>query len=91
MGEFGIGQSVKRFEDARLLHGRGRFQDDVNLPGQAHAVVLRSPHAHARIVSMDTSAAQRAPGVVAVFTGADVAKDGLGTMRMTLKRKRPDG
>jgi carbon-monoxide dehydrogenase large subunit len=91
MGEFGIGQSVKRFEDARLLRGQGRFQDDVNLPGQVHAVVVRSPHAHARIVSIDAAAARQAPGVVAVYTGADVAKDGLGTMRMTLRRKRPDG
>jgi carbon-monoxide dehydrogenase large subunit len=91
MGEFGIGQSVKRFEDSRLLRGQGRFQEDVNLLGQVHAVVLRSPHAHARIVATDTSAAERAPGVVAVYTGADVARDGLGTMRMTLKRTRPDG
>ncbi|HEU4438160.1 MAG TPA: xanthine dehydrogenase family protein molybdopterin-binding subunit, partial [Methylomirabilota bacterium] len=91
MGQFGIGQSVKRFEDVRLLRGEGRFLGDVNLPGQAQAVILRSPHAHARIVSIDASAARRAPGVLAVFTGADLARDGLGTMRMTLKRTRPDG
>jgi carbon-monoxide dehydrogenase large subunit len=91
MGEFGIGQPVRRFEDARLLRGRGRFQEDVNLPGQVHAVIVRSPHAHARILAIDTAAARRAPGVVAVFTGADVAADGLGTMQMTLRRKRPDG
>src|SRR5438128_2751812 len=91
MGQFGIGQGIKRFEDVRLVRGEGRFHDDVNLPGQAHAVIVRSMHAHARIRSIDTSAAQRAPGVLAVFTGADVARDGLGTMKMTLKRKRPDG
>ncbi|HUM17684.1 MAG TPA: xanthine dehydrogenase family protein molybdopterin-binding subunit, partial [Candidatus Nitrosotalea sp.] len=91
MGQFGIGQSVKRFEDVRLLRGEGRFHGDVNLPGQVQAVMLRSPHAHARIISIDASAALRAPGVLAVFTGADVARDGLGTMRMTLKRTRPDG
>ncbi|HEU5192889.1 MAG TPA: xanthine dehydrogenase family protein molybdopterin-binding subunit [Methylomirabilota bacterium] len=91
MGEFGIGQSVKRFEDARLLTGRGRYQGDVNLPGQAHMVVLRSPHPHARIRGIDARAALAAPGIVAVLTGADLAKDKLGTMRMTLKRKRPDG
>jgi carbon-monoxide dehydrogenase large subunit len=91
MGEFGIGQSVKRFEDVRLLRGGGRFHGDVHLAGQVHAVLVRSPHAHARIVSIDTEAACRAPGVLAVFTGADVARDGLGTMRMTLKRLRPDG
>ncbi len=91
MGQFGIGQSVKRFEDIRLLQGKGRFQGDVTLPGQVHAVLVRSPHAYARIVSIDATAALRAPGVLAVFTGADVARDGLGTMKMTLKRARPDG
>jgi carbon-monoxide dehydrogenase large subunit len=89
VGEFGVGQPVKRFEDGRLLRGQGRFHEDVNLPGQAHAVIVRSTHAHARIRSIDRTAAQRAPGVLAVFTGADVAE--LGTMKMTLKRKRPDG
>jgi carbon-monoxide dehydrogenase large subunit len=91
MGAFGIGQPIRRFEDVRLLRGGGRYQSDVNLPGQAHAIVIRSPHAHARIRAIDTSAALAAPGVVAVFTGADLARDGLGTMQMTLKRKRPDG
>jgi len=91
MGQFGIGQSLKRFEDVRLLRGEGRFHHDINQPGQAHMVVVRSTHAHARIRSIDTAAAAAAPGVVAVFTGADVARDGLSTMKMTLKRKRPDG
>src|ERR671918_330188 len=80
MGQFGIGQAVTRFEDRRLLQGGGRYLDDVNLPGQAHAVIVRSLHAHARIVSLDTKAARGAPGVVAVFTGADVA--GLGKDRV---------
>jgi carbon-monoxide dehydrogenase large subunit len=91
MGAFGIGQSVTRFEDPRLLRGEGRFVDDVNLPGQAHMYVVRSPHAHARLLSIDPSAALAAPGVLAVFTGDDLARDNLGTMEMTLKRKRPDG
>ena len=52
MGEFGIGQSVPRFEDPRLLRGQGRFVDDINLPGQAYMVVVRSPHAAARIRSI---------------------------------------
>jgi aerobic carbon-monoxide dehydrogenase large subunit len=91
MGQYGIGQSVKRFEDPRLVRGEGRFHNDVNLPGQAYVVVVRSLHAHARIVSIDTTAATGAPRVLAVFTGADLARDGLGTMKMTLKRKRPDG
>jgi carbon-monoxide dehydrogenase large subunit len=89
MGQFGIGQGIKRFEDPRLVRGQGRFHDDVDLPGQAHAIVVRSMHAHARIRAIDTRAALNAPGVLGVFTGADVAS--LGTMQMTLKRKRPDG
>src|SRR5204862_3109408 len=89
MGQFGIGQGIKRVEDVRLLQGGGRYLDDVNVPFQAHAVIVRSLHAHARLRAVDTSAARRAPSVLAVFTGADV--DGLGTMTMTLKRKRPDG
>ncbi len=91
MGEFGIGQSVPRFEDPRLLRGQGRFVDDVNLPGQAHMVVLRSPHANAHIRSIDVAAAAAAPGVVAVLTGDDLAADGLGTTAVSFKRQRPDG
>ncbi len=91
MNKFGIGQSVKRFEDRRLLSGEGRFINDINLPGQAHAVVVRSSHAHARIVAMDATAARSAPGVLAVYAGADLAADGLGTMSPTVKRQRPDG
>src|SRR6202795_4956573 len=91
MGQFGIGQPIKRFEDQRLLRGEGRFHNDVNLPGQTYAVIVRSTHAHARIRSIDTTAALASSGVVAVFTGADLARDNLGTMQMTLKRKRPDG
>jgi carbon-monoxide dehydrogenase large subunit len=91
MAKFGIGQAVTRFEDRRLLRGQGRFNDDVNLPGQAHAVIVRSMHAHAKLGAIETSDAVRAPGVLAVFTGADLAKDDMGTMKMTLKRKRPDG
>ena len=90
MTRFGIGQPVTRFEDGRLLRGRGRYLDDVNLPGQAHMVVVRSIHAHARIGGIDVAGARARPGVLAVFTGADVGED-LGTMRMTLSRRRPDG
>src|SRR5919201_411884 len=89
MGQFGIGQSVRRFEDARLVRGEGRFHDDVSLPGQAHAIFVRSIHAHARIRKIYAVESSNARGVLGVFTGADVA--GLGTMKMTLKRKRPDG
>ncbi len=80
MDQFGIGQPVRRKEDARFLTGRGRYTDDIDLPGQLHLCVLRSPHAHARIVSLDVSAARAAPGVALVLTGADVAADGLGDL-----------
>ena len=66
-----VGQSVKRREDARFLTGRGRYTDDIVLPGQAHGVFVRSPHAHARIVSLDTAAAGAAPGVLGIFDGSD--------------------
>jgi aerobic carbon-monoxide dehydrogenase large subunit len=89
--KFGIGQSVPRFEHPSLLRGKGCFVDDINLVGQAFAFILRSPHAHAVIKSMDCSAAKVAPGVVAIYTGDDVERDGLGTMRVRVARKRPDG
>jgi carbon-monoxide dehydrogenase large subunit len=73
----GIGGPVIRKEDARLIVGQGRFSDDVNLDGQAYAVMVRSPHAHARIRGIDTAAALAMPGVLAVLTGADALKDGL--------------
>jgi carbon-monoxide dehydrogenase large subunit len=78
MEQFGIGQPVRRKEDVRLLTGRGSYTDDIDLPGQAHMAVLRSPHAHARILSIDTSAAWTAPGVLLVLTGEDAATDGIG-------------
>jgi carbon-monoxide dehydrogenase large subunit len=76
----GIGQPVRRKEDFRLVTGRGSFADDLSLPGLAHAVVLRSPHAHARLVAIDTGAAHAAPGVLAVLTGADYRAEGLGPL-----------
>jgi carbon-monoxide dehydrogenase large subunit len=91
MGKYGIGQPVLRFEDPRLLRGQGRFVNDINFPSQAYAVVLRSPHAHARIRAIDTQAAKAAPGVIAVYTGADYAADGLGMPKANMPRKRPDG
>ncbi|MGE0873487.1 MAG: xanthine dehydrogenase family protein molybdopterin-binding subunit [Burkholderiales bacterium] len=86
-----IGRSVRRIEDAKLLAGQGRFTDDVNLPGQAHAAFVRSPHAHARFSAIDTAAALAAPGVIAVLTGADVVAAGLGAIPFTALHKRPDG
>jgi carbon-monoxide dehydrogenase large subunit len=80
MEKFGIGQPVRRREDVRLLTGRGRYTDDMDPPGCVQAVILRSPHAHARILSIDTEAAKSAPGVLAVLTGRDAAADGLGEL-----------
>ncbi|MGA1576528.1 MAG: xanthine dehydrogenase family protein molybdopterin-binding subunit, partial [Burkholderiaceae bacterium] len=68
-----IGESVKRKEDVRFLTGAGQYTDDVNMHAQTHAVFVRSPHAHAKIKKVNTKAAQAMPGVVAVFTGDDVA------------------
>ncbi len=80
MGEFGASRPVARLEDQQLLRGKGQFVDDETLPGLAHAHVLRSPHAHARINRIDTAEAVRAPGVLAVLTGEDYLADGLGPM-----------
>jgi aerobic carbon-monoxide dehydrogenase large subunit len=74
----GIGQPVRRKEDLRLLTGKGCFGDDFVLPKLAHAVMVRSPHAHARILSVSKETALAAPGVLAALTGADYLADGLG-------------
>ncbi len=78
MPEGSIGVAVKRKEDERYLRGEGRYTDDIVLPRQTYASILRSPAAHARIAAIDTAAAKAMPGVLAVFTGADVAAAGLG-------------
>jgi len=91
MGEFGIGQPVRRFEDKRLLSGDGRFQSDNNLHGQAYAYVLRSPHAHARIRKLDLVAALAVLGVALIMTGNDLVEAKLGVMGVPFQRKRPDG
>ncbi len=78
MSATGLGASVKRKEDIRFITGKGRYVDDINRPGQAHAYFLRSPHAHATIDKIDASAALASPGVAAVFTGQDIADDKLG-------------
>ena len=91
MGEFAIGQGVSRFEDPRLIRGGGRYTDDIKLPGMAHAVVLRSPYAHAKIKSIDIKAAKAAPGVLAVLTAADVKAAGYGDLPVPGDLKRRDG
>ena len=89
--QFGIGQPVPRTEDPRLLTGNGRYADDFNQVNQAHAYVLRSPYAHARITAIDTAAAERMPGVLAVLTGAEYAADGMGPISGGAPLKRRDG
>ena len=80
MTKFGLSQPVRRVEDPRLLLGHGRYTDDIVLPGMAHGAVLRSPHAAATIRAIDTKAAAALPGVRAIYTAADLAADGIGTL-----------
>ena len=91
MGEFAIGQGVSRFEDPRLVRGGGRYTDDIKLPGLVHGVVLRSPHAHAKIRSIDITTANTAPGVLAVLTSADIKAAGYGDLPVPGGLKRRDG
>ena len=91
MGEFSIGQSVRRREDPRLLRGQGRYFDDLKLADQLYAAILRSPHAHADITRVDTRAAQTMPGVHAVLTGDDYRAEGLGPLPTMAPYKRRDG
>ena len=91
MSKFALGQSVTRIEDAALVRGAGRYTDDVELAGAAHAYVLRSPHAHAAILNIDTAAARGAPGVLAVLTGTDAAADGLGDVPCLVPVTNIDG
>lgn len=89
--KYGVGQPVRRFEDARLLTGKGRFQDDRLVPGLAWCVFVRSPYAHAAIRGVDVAEAQAAPGVLAVYTGQDYLADGLASPKANMPRKKRDG
>lgn len=91
MVENGIGASVLRKEDNRFLTGKGNYTDDVNVLGQTHAYFIRSPHAHATIDRMDLSAALASEGVVAVFTGDDLAEDGIGPLICGVNVTSDDG
>lgn len=91
MVKFGVGQSVKRVEDPRLLTGNGRYTDDIQLKRQAHAYFVRSPHAHASFTRIDTSAAARAPGVLTVLTGAELQAAGLGNVPCLVPLTNRDG
>ena len=91
MSETGIGAAVRRVEDKRFLTGRGNYIDDIDQRGQLFAWMLRSPHAHARINGVDTAAAAQAPGVVAIFTGADMAADEVGGIPCGWQLHNKDG
>ena len=91
IGRFGSGREVRRIEDAGLLAGAGRFTDDFSLPGQTYLSFLRSPHAHARIVSIDATTAASMPGVLAVLTGADLVAAGVKPLPVAPMFQRPDG
>ena len=91
MANGGIGASVRRKEDWRFLTGAGRYIDDISLPGEAYAAFVRSPHAHARIRAIDATAALALPGVLAVFTGQDLAAAGVGTLGPILVLHGKDG
>ena len=91
MGRFGAGQPARRVEDRRFLTGAGRYTSDIDLAGQAAAVMVRSAHAHARVLGVDTAAAARASGVVGVFTAADLAADRLGDIPALFAATSRDG
>ena len=88
---FGAGKSVKRLEDDRLLTGKGAFIDDKPEDGALWLYVLRSPHAHAKVRSIDTAEASKMPGVVAIYTGVDLVNDNIGSIPTLDIFKRPDG
>ncbi len=89
--QYGIGQPVPRSEDPYLLRGEGRYTDDVKLPSQAYAVMVRSRHAHGRLKSIDARAARAMPGVLAVVTGEELAAAGYGTLKCLLPAANRDG
>jgi carbon-monoxide dehydrogenase large subunit len=89
--KFGMGQSVRRTEDLRLVTGHGNYTDDVDLPGQTFAVFARSPHAHAKLLSVDVSAAREAPGVIAVLTFDEIEAMGAGRLTCLAPLKSRDG
>src|SRR4051812_25069825 len=88
---FGASRSQKRLEDDRLLKGQGRYSDDVDYPNQAWLGVVRSPHAHAEVVSIDLTEAKKAKGVIAAWTMADLRAEGVGHIPIPALFKRADG
>ena len=91
MQKFGIGQAATRYEDDRLLSGEGRYVDDVNIEDQCYAAFVRSPHAHAKITSIDTTNASSLPGVLAIYTAADLKAEGIGDIPCMAPAPNKDG
>ena len=91
MTKFGQSQPVRRVEDQRFITGKGRYADDISLPGMVHGVFLRSPHAHAKILKIDTTEAKQAPGVLAVYTAADLTAANIGLLPCAIPLKNRDG
>ena len=89
--KFGVGQAIKRVEDQVLVTGHGRYTDDVNIDGQAHAFFVRSPYAHAEIKSIDTEEAEKAPGVLWVATSKDVDEADINEIPCLIPMKNRDG
>jgi carbon-monoxide dehydrogenase large subunit len=91
MTKFGLAQSVRRVEDPRLLRGGGRYTDDIVLPGMLHGIVVRSPHAAAKLGTIDTTAAASVAGVKAIYTAADLSTDGIGPLPCAAPVQNRDG
>ena len=91
MQKFGIGQTATRYEDDRLLSGEGRYVEDVYIEGQCYAAFVRSPHAHAKITSIDTADASSLPGVLAIYTVADLKAEGIGDIPCMAPASNKDG
>jgi aerobic carbon-monoxide dehydrogenase large subunit len=89
--KFGVGQPVPRTEDPKLVRGEGRYTDDLSLPGQAYAAIVRSSHAHGLLEGIDTAAARAMPGVLAIYTGADLQAAGYGGLKCVPPFKNRDG
>src|SRR5712692_2799632 len=88
---FGASRSQKRLEDDRLLTGKGRYSDDLEFPGQCWLVLVRSPHAHANVASIDLTEVRRAPGLIAAWTMTELRAEGVGHIPFPPLFKRADG
>ena len=89
--KFAVGQPVPRIEDPKLVQGHGTYTDDVTLPGQVYAIMLRSRHAHGIIKKLDVAAARKMPGVLAVYTATEINAGGYGPLKTVMPLKNRDG